>query len=137
MNNPWEFGWDAIGTIIGILGFIGFIIAEWGKIKKIISIGFIEYFIVFGGMFFVGFSLLQGSIFWRLSSLMAVGLYGLLIGNNINHSNVNTQKPKTEHFDYAKLYEDQNRDSNRKTITIILLLGLIGILSGYWFGSLL
>jgi hypothetical protein len=137
MNNPWEFGWDAIGTIIGILGFIGFIIAEWEKIKKIISIGFIEYLIVFSGMFFVGFSLLQESIFWRLSSLMAVGLYGLLIGNNISQSNVYTQRSKTEYFDYSKLYEDQNRDSSRKTITIILLLGLMGILSGYWFASLL
>jgi hypothetical protein len=32
MDNPWRFGWEAIGAIAGVLALIGFVVVEWPRI---------------------------------------------------------------------------------------------------------
>jgi hypothetical protein len=124
MGNQWVFGWDAIGTIVGILAFLGFIIVEWEKISNAIYSEFFFYFIIFCGMLFVGYSILQTTIFWKLTPLAVVGVYGLLIGVLLGQINLSFK------------FSDSFIKERKKIVIILLVLGFIGLLSGVWISVL-
>lgn len=70
MDNPWRFGWEAVGAIAGILSLIGFLVVEWPKIGSTMLIKGILPFLIFGLVgLSIGFLLANSLLAWRLLSL--------------------------------------------------------------------
>jgi|GEM_PF-5310047 hypothetical protein len=88
MNGNWTFGWEAVGAIFGILAFLGFIVAEWNKIKTVIP-GFFVLSISFTFCVAVGFFIGQDELFWRIFALTIGFLFGVIFGGWISTSGVN------------------------------------------------
>ena len=81
MNNPWEFGWEAIGAIFGVLAVVIVIVLEWDKLveskafPRLVAVGVLVAFGVG-----IGFAISQELLWWRVAGVVLAVVLGALLG---------------------------------------------------------
>ena len=81
MNNPWEFGWDAIGAIIGVLAFAVVLVVEWDKLTSSKALPNALFFI--GMMLYgagIGIAISQELLWWRIAGVVLAVFLGAFAG---------------------------------------------------------
>jgi hypothetical protein len=123
-NNPWEFGWQAVGSIFAALSFLVILILERKKLAELewgyhlSQFAWCAFFLSLGGL--TGW-LLSNSIISKIISLILAIAFGWFVGR------VSAYKYK----------EEVNKQRSRRLLVAVTIFWIIGaILAIYIWGYL-
>jgi hypothetical protein len=81
MNNSWEFGWEAISAVFGVLAVVVVVVVEWDKLVERRAF---PKLLFFGAMVAIGagigFAISQALLWWRIAALVFTALIGAFFG---------------------------------------------------------
>jgi len=113
MDNPWEFGWEAVSAITGVLSLALVIFIERDKLsesKALLNALFFLAMVACGAS--IGFLISQTPLWSRMIGLTLTALFGAFFG---------------------AMYTDDEVHKGR--MTIHLFGAIIGLLAGLWLAS--
>lgn len=113
MDNPWEFGWEAISAITGVLSLALVIFIERDKLsenKALINVLLFLAMTACGAS--IGFLISQAALWPRIIGLALTALLAALFGAGYNDE---------------KAYKGK--------LTVHLFGSIIGLIAGLWFAS--